>query len=695
FIGTAYNGHTFPGACAPLGLVQASPDTGNSSWRYCSGYNCEDARINMFSQTHLNGTGCGDLGDAAIMPIDASQKDGDFSSSFDKKSEFAEPAYYRVYLNDAKANVEITALNRTAFYKIRFDGENPMLVLDLQHGIISAEWISTYNAFDPVLNKVSPTLFTGGRKSKMWVERETFFAMSFSRPAASVEKLPIKNGGEKSARYAFKFDFPKGSPKILDLKISLSTTSEEGAIKNLKAEADGVDFEKAKAKTQKSWRDILEKIKIDADAETKTNFYTCLYHAFIQPNNIADADGAYRGADGKISKSQSKKYYSTFSLWDTFRAANSLYCLLAPAESEIFADSMLRHFEVAGRLPIWTLWGRENYCMIGNHAIPVLAEYAAKGIKIDIGRALNACVSTSNAENMLPYINCGYFPLDKTPRASAAKTLEHSYDDHCVALLARLNGDFKTAEIFDKRAQSYKNIFDRETGFMRGKDSAGKWREPFDEFKYPQAGGCGRDYVEANAIQYSWHVLQDPQELIKMHGGNEIFAKRLNALFEAPEKIEGAGFAADATGLIGQYAHGNEPSHHIAYLFALAGAPERTQELAREICGRFYRAKPDGLCGNDDCGQMSAWYVFSALGFYPLSPADAEYVLGAPQVKSAKIKLPNGKTLFVKAKNFSAANKYVKSAKLNGKPVSQKITHSDILKGGTLSFEMSASPERK
>ncbi|MBO7521810.1 MAG: GH92 family glycosyl hydrolase, partial [Opitutales bacterium] len=627
-IGTAYNGHALVGACAPFGMVQASPDTGNSAWKYCSGYNYDDNKIYRFSQTHLNGTGVADLGDAAIMPFLKDNKTENYRSSFDKSNEKAQVAHYSVYLNDAKAFVEATATEHVAIYRIIFDDpQNARLLFDNQYGIISGETVFTYNTTEGAVNFESANLIAGYRKSKMWVEREVYFAASFSANIKGKTQMPKIRGDEKSARYALEFDLPESGELIV--KIALSTTGIDGAKKNLQAEAADLGFEEAVRKTQAKWEKLLSQVEICACKDKKQNFYTALYRNFIQPNNIADVDGRYRGADGKVETSPKREYYSTFSLWDTFRASHPLYTILCPDKVEIFADSMLRHFDAFGRLPIWTLWGRENFCMIANHSIPVLAEANAKGINIDLRKALDAAVKTSDFGE--EYERLGYFPFDAKRGASVARTLECAYDDYCVWLLAKSAGRSDIAERFLARSKFYKNLFDKNTGFMRGRDSQGAWREPFDPFKFPNAGGCGRDYIEGNALQYSWHVNQDPDGLAELFGGKDKAADALEKLFSAPEEMEGAGFAADATGRIGQYAHGNEPSHHVAYFFALLDRPRRTQELVREIFDKFYLNKPDGLCGNDDCGQMSAWHVFGALGFYPFDPASAEYVLGAPQ----------------------------------------------------------------
>lgn len=688
FVGTAYHGHTFPGACAPFGLVQASPDTGFASWRYCSGYNFEDPKIIRFSQTHLSGTGCSDLGDAAIMPFsDRSKKDGYKSQ---KDAESASPAYYSVNLTDADCTVEVTAKEHSAFYKITAKADGVKLLLDLQHGVFSDQRKSQYPTISAGANFYAPNCVSGFRTSQMWVERESFFDIKFDRPVISKSEILPKNG-ETAPKYELDFGLKKGD--VLLVKIGISAVSEIGAKNNLAAEISDWDFSKVKSQTEKKWENILSKIDVKGSDVFKQNFYTSLYHLFIQPNNIADCDGTYKGADGKIAQAKCGKYYSTFSTWDTFRAAHSMYVLLSPDDVSDFANSMITHFEARNMLPIWTLWGKENYCMIGVHSIPVLAEAYFKGVKgFDANKALDAAIKTSSQNrrgfDYKQYEKLGYLPFDKS-RASVAITLETSYDDACIARLANALNRPEDAARFARRADFYKNLFDPQTGFMRGRDSNGNWRTPFSEFALPSSSDCGKDYIEGNALQYTWHVLQDAEGLMNLYGGKDEFAKRLEALFRQPKEVEGAGHAADVTGLIGQYAHGNEPSHHTIYLLSLAGRKDQAAKLIRQVFDSFYAPKPDGLCGNDDCGQMSAWFIFSALGFYPLDPASCEYILGAPQMQNAKINLPNGKIFEVRVKNFDPKNALVKSVKLNGKLLdSPKIKHSDIINGAILEFEM-------
>ena len=431
------------------------------------------------------------------------------------------------------------------------------------------------------------------------------------------------------------------------------------------------------------------------------SFYTALYHAFIQPNNIADVDGRYRGADGKVSVAESGEYYSTLSLWDTYRAANPLYTLIAPEKIDAMVATMVAHQRAAGFLPIWTLMGKDNQCMIGSHAVPVIVDAYLRGFRgFDPEAAYQAIRATLRErhadrvkENWDLLDAHGYYPNDIVKSESVARLLECAYDDWCAGVMAARLGHAEDAAFFQKRAGNWRNVLDPETGFMRGRDSKGAWRTPFSPFALGHDASRRNDFTEGNSWQWTWHVMQDPEGLIAALGGRDKALAKLLALFEQPEKTADSGFVLDATGLIGQYAHGNEPSHHVVYFFQFLGRGDRTAELVREIFDKFYLAKPDGLCGNDDCGQMSAWHVFSAMGFYPFSPCGGEYVLGAPQIPSVRISTGNGRTLAVWASGLSEKNKYVKSVTLNGKPVDGfKLRHADIVAGGELVFEMAARP---
>ncbi len=691
-IGNADNGHTFPGACVPFGLVQVSPESGTGSWRYCSGFNYDDDFIDGFTQTHLNGTGLPDLGDILLLPFcNELPSDSVYRSRFNKESQKASAGYYSVSLTDANVDVELTATPHTAFHKYVFKNGNPRILLDLQRGLInSMERLHTH-----VLNaNVSmPDNYTiiGYNEVTEWVQRQYFFVIKFDKPYAVKEELPMLEG-EKAKRFILSFDGTQGD--AVQAKVAISSVSVDGALASLAKENPDWSFQGVRKKAAVEWNELLSRAQVTGTEEEKTNFYTSMYHLFIQPNNIADTDGQYRGADDKVYTSPTGVYYSTFSLWDTYRAAHPLYTILSPERVDGMVQTMIDHYKVKGALPIWALWGKENYCMIGNHAIPVIVDAYLKGFRgFNVDDAYEAIKGSSMVSHLNSdwevYNQYGYYPFDLITVESISRTLESGYDDYCVAQMANALGKTEDYEYFKKRSDFYKNLFDPQTKLMRGKDSKGNWRSPFNPFLLSHASTSGGDYTEGNAWQYTWHVQHDIPGLIDLMGGKEIFASRIDSLFLLDDRIEGEGFVSDVTGLIGQYAHGNEPSHHVAYLYSYADRKDKTQALIRDIFDRFYLPKPDGLCGNDDCGQMSAWYLFSAMGFYPVNPAGGEYVLGAPQVEKVVLSLPDNKTFTVEAKGLSKDNKYVKSVTLNGAPVEGlSIHHKDIMKGGTLIFEM-------
>jgi predicted alpha-1,2-mannosidase len=702
FVGCSDNGHTFPGACCPFGLVQASPDTGNGKWQYCSGYMYDDTRIWGFSQSHLNGTGCPDLGDVSIQPFSGAARRPDYHSLYNKATQKAEPGYYAVNLDDFGVGVEVTAAPHVAFYRFQYKTQAPArMLLDLQYGIVGDMNAVQTHVQQSDVTVENRTMITGHNRTRFWVDRECFFAVTFDRPYTAIAELP-KAQGQKAPRYVLDFDVRPG--ETLQVKVALSSVSVEGAKKNLAAEVPGWGFDATRLAAKRAWNRLLARAEVlEGTPDQKANFYTSLYHLFIQPNNIADVDGQYRGADNKVAVAPAGVYYSTFSCWDTFRAAHPLYTILAPERVDGFVQTMLAHQKAKGCVPIWTLWGKENYCMIGTHSVPVIVDACLKGFKgFDREAALEA-VKASLRNNVDGYPKeqwdvldkYGYYPFDIIRGESVSRTLECSYDDWCAARLAQSLGKAEDAAFFGKRAMNYKNVFDKSVGFMRGKDTKGNWREPFSPFQLGHGGDTPSDYTEGNAWQYTWHVMQDPDGLIELLGGKDAFADKLDALFKQKSTVEGMGFVSDVSGLIGQYAHGNEPSHHTVYFFDFAGRPWRTQELVREVCDKFYLNKPDGLCGNDDCGQMSAWYVFSALGFYPFNPCGSGYVFGAPQIGKVRLSLPGGKTFTVTAENLSAANKYVQSVTLNGKPVDGfRIPHEAVMAGGDLVFVMGPAAKK-
>ena len=691
FIGAADNGHTFPGACRPFGMIQTSPVTGAVGWRYCSEYMYADSIIWGFTQTHLNGTGCMDLGDILVMPFTGERhRTWDaYRSSFSKTSENATPGYYTVTLDQAKVKAELTATTHAALHRYTYEqADSASILIDLQHGPAwnEKQYHSQVNSCE--VNWENDSTLTGHVNNKVWVDQDYYFVMQFSRPVIDHFELPMAET-EKGKRLVASFNIQPGEEVLM--KVALSTTGVEGAKANMAAEVPEWDFEGIRTAAKADWNSYLSRIEVEGTDEEKTNFYTSFYHALIQPNEISDVDGRYRNAADSVVNAIGGKFYSTFSLWDTYRAAHPFYTLMVPERVDGFINSLVDQAEVQGYLPIWGLWGKENFCMVANHGVSVVAEAYAKGFRgFDAERAFNAIKQTqtvshplkSNWENYMKY---GYFPTDLTEAESVSSTLESVYDDYAAADMAKRMGKTEDAAYFARRADFYKNLFDSSTQFMRPKKSDGTWKSPFNPSQIGHAESVGGDYTEGNAWQYTWHVQHDVPGLIALFGGEEPFLNKLDSLFTL--KLETT--QADVTGLIGQYAHGNEPSHHVTYLYALAGRPERTQELIREIFDTQYSPKPNGLCGNDDCGQMSAWYMFSAMGFYPVNPVSGEYVFGAPQLPEFVLHLADGKTFTIKAEGLSEANKYVKSITLNGEPYTKNfISHADIVKGGTLVYQM-------
>lgn len=713
-IGGSYRGHTFPGAACPFALVQASPDTGFCDWDHCSGYVWEDPYIYGFSHTHLSGTGCPDLEDVRLLPFQDDFPGTDphlWHLPKDGRTEKGVPGYYAVALTNAttKIGVELTATPRVGLQRYTFQPDKPAKVL------VDLQWVNAGDARGAVVafsNRLDAAgcALIGGRRTHAWLQRSVYWKIRFNRPWTSADKLPAADPREKGERWVLTFAADKAP---LEVRTALSTTDEAGAERNFALEADVLPeqtFDLARVAARLEWDAQLQRFEIPgATDEQRIAFATALYHLFIQPNNIADVSGSYRGGDGKVVSNASKPYYTGLSLWDTFRAAHPLYTLVVPERVPDFVRSMLAHDQAMGFLPVIPYFGWESHCMIGNHAVPVIVDAYRKGLMdpADVDRAFTAVTNSLTCTHTDPfgqakikedwalYDKHGYYPCDKILGESVSRTLECGFDDWCAAEFCKLLGRGDEA-FFRRRATYWKNVFDPSIGFVRGKDSQGKWRTPFDPFALGHGGDSVNDFTEGNAFQYTWHVLQDPAGLIAALGGNEAFVKKLDALFVQPEKTEGMGFVGDVTGLIGQYAHGNEPSHHVAYLYSLAGRVDRTAEVVREVCDRFYGIKPGDLCGNDDCGQMSAWYVFAAMGFYPVNPCSGEYVLGAPQFPAVKMKLgasEDAKTFRVVARNLSRTHKYVASATLNGRPVKGPILrHADIVRGGELVFEMTDKP---
>ena len=689
FIGNADNGHTFPGACLPFGLVQPSPVTGAYGWQYCSEYRYVDQRIWGFSQTHLNGTGCLDLGNILLMPVTARVQREDYRSDFDKRTETARPGYYAVHLDETGVKVELTAAEHVAYHRYTFEKVDSAAVLvDLQHGAAWSDKSYHSHVLACEVDRPDDHTIAGHIRASVWVEKDIYFVLKFNRPISRMAELPLAEG-ERGNRMLAHFDLQPG--EVVEAKVALSSASLEGARKNLQTELPGWNFEQTVQRADEIWNKYLSRIDVEGTKEQKTSFYTSFYHALIQPNNIADVDGSYRDAQGRLAKSANGVYYSTFSLWDTYRAAHPFYTLVLPEMVCPFVRSMLEHADAAGYLPVWTLWGKENYCMIGNHSIPVIVEAYVKGFRdFDVEKAF-AAIKRTQTEVHGPkskwdvYMKYGYYPTDKIDVESVSRTLESAYDDYAAAVMAKLLGKKADYKYFAERSDYYKNVFDKSTGFMRPRKSNGEWKTPFDPTALAHDADLGGDYTEGNAWQYTWHVQHDVPGLIKLMGGKKKFVQKLDSVFTL--RLEGK--LADVTGLVGQYAHGNEPSHHLAYLYTMAGAPERTQRLLRHIFDTQYLAKPDGLCGNDDCGQMSAWYIFAAMGFYPVDPVSATYIIGAPQMERVQLNLPGGKRFTVKAEGLSKEHLYVEEVYLNGKRYKKNfIRHEDIVKGGELVFKM-------
>jgi predicted alpha-1,2-mannosidase len=696
FIGTGGHGHTYPGATRPWGFVQLSPDTKTEGWDWCSGYHYSDSSIIGFSHTHLSGTGVGDLGDILVMPFYGKQETltwGNDKSSeghrsgFSHKDEVATPGYYRVLLKKSGIKAELTATSHVGFHKYTFprESEEAGIIVDVWHGIHSNK---------PFVGEVkieNDSTISGYRYSTGWAEvKKIFFVIRFSKKITSSgismyhkapRNIPLALSKEP-LRIVFNFNINAGESLLV--KVALSANSIEGAVQNLK-QISNWDFFNVKEEAKKEWNKYLSLIKVEGEKKQQEIFYTALYHNLVVPNRISDQDSTFFGPDLCRHKSASENYYSTFSLWDTFRATHPLYTILFPEKVSEFINTFIQHHEIYGYLPIWPLWGTETHTMIGNHAIPVIAEAHRKGIKgFDQRRAYKAMKETSLITHNNAYFDTiqkyGYLPNDRGSQ-TVSKTLEIAYDDWCVSEMAEALGEKEDAEFFRRRSLYFKNLFDASTGFMRGKNSHGAWTDDFN----PALTSYSGDYTEGNAWQYSFFVPHNIEGLIHLYGGKEKFTKKLDSLFTTESALQGE--VIDVTGLIGQYAHGNEPSHHIPYLFNYAGQPEKTQYYVRKILNEMYNNTPDGLIGNEDCGQMSAWYIFSAMGLYPVNPASGNYDLGSPVFKKVTLKLPDGKEFIILANDVNEKNRPVKKIKLNGKLYTELyISHKDIIKGGKLEF---------
>ena len=685
FIGTGGHGHTYPGATMPFGMMQLSPDTRLDGWDGCSGYHYSDAHIYGFSHTHLSGTGVSDYGDILLMPTNkqvfnngADGKEG-YKSKFSHDREIAAPGYYSVHLDDTDIDIELTVSKRSGIHKYTFpSAENQFVILDLLH---------RDKVLDANIEKISDTELVGYRFSEAWAtDQRLFFSIKTSHSFSDVLQSPPKKGMAGAQKIALNFINPNNEPVYI--KIGISAVDIEGAKKNLETEIGDKSFEQIKKVAQDIWEKQLEKIIIESEDTTyKTNFYTALYHTMIAPNIYQDVDGRYRGMDMKIHESKEHTHYTVFSLWDTYRAAHPLYTLIEQERTNDFIKTFIKKYEHGGIMPIWDLAGNYTGCMIGYHAVPVIADAYLKGIRdYDVDKAFEAMQHSATRDKLGldSYKKFGFIPVEKESE-SVSKTLEYAYDDWTIAQIAKSLGKKKAYKTYIERAQHYKNVFDPESQFMRGR-FRNTWFAPFDPYE------VNFNYTEANSWQYSFYVPQDISGFIKLLGGKEMLENQLDTLFVAKHETSGRD-QVDITGLIGQYAHGNEPSHHMAYLYNFVNKPSKTQEKVHQILTELYTNAPDGISGNEDCGQMSAWYVLSSLGFYSVTPASNEYIIGTPLFDRATINLESGKAFTIIANNLSKENIYIASAVLNGRnyPYSY-LKHSDIMKGGSLTFEMTNTP---
>lgn len=729
-IGTERMGHTYPGATVPFGMVQLSPETDSVSYElngkynpkvyeYCAGYQYEDKTITGFSHTHFSGTGHSDLGDFLVMPTVGAVKlnpgtvdkpGSGYRSRFSHQNEVSQAGYYKVKLDDYNVQAEMTASTRVGFHQYTFpQSDQAHIVLDLTAGIYNYpdKNVWTY------VHVVNDTLVTGFRQTNGWAKnRVLYFAMRFSKPFVShgfrnesprqvyrgfwgkfnqTRNFP-EIAGQRIKAY---FDFKTNDGEKVKIKMALSPVSMDGALANMQAEVPGWSFEQTKAAAQQQWENELHKIEIQSNSRTtKENFYTAVYHTLINPTIYMDTDGQYKGLDQNVHTAKGFTNYTTFSLWDTYRALHPLFNIIAPERNNDMVKSMLAHYEQSPEhmLPVWSNSGNENWCMSGYHSVSVIADAIVKGntAGIDVNKALEACVTTARKrdyEGIGYYIDKGYIP-DERNGVSVSSTLEYAYDDWCIAQLAKKLNRQDIYQEFSKRAQNYRNVYDKASGFMRPRLENGTFRAKFDPLTT-----IGQGFIEGNAWNYTLFAPQDPKGLIEIMGGNKRFVPYLDSLFtmHLPDKFFEETEDITRDGIIGNYVHGNEPSHHVAYLYNWTNQPWKTQERVRMILPKMYKPTPDGLGGNDDTGQMSAWFIFTNLGFYPVSPGNDEYALGSPAVNGAVVRLQNGKTFTVTVKNQGDKNVYVQKVLLNGKPLTGlSIKHADIMNGGELTFYMSS-----
>lgn len=731
-IGTEKMGHTYPGATVPFGAVQLSPETDTLSYevggkyngdvyKYCAGYKYEDKTITGFSHTHFSGTGHSDLGDFLIMPTQgklqlnpgmASNPKGGYRSAFSHANEVAEAGYYKVKLDDDNITAELTSTTRVGMHQYTFPkSDQSHIILDLMAGIYNYDEKTVWT----YVRVVNDTLLTGYRQTNGWGRTRTvYFAMSFSKPFKSYGRKSYdakqayrgfwgkfnqdqnfpEIAGKKLKMY---FDFDTQEGEKIKIKFALSPVSQDNALQNMRTEISGWDFEKVKDQAQATWNKELNKIQITSSNNNKINFYTALYHAFINPTTYTDVNGEYKGLDQGVHKADGFTNYTTFSLWDTYRALHPFFNIMQPSRSNDMVKSMMAHYDQSSlhMLPIWSHYANDNWCMSGYHSVSVISDAIIKGTyNGDPNKALDACIATAkhrDYEGIGYYMDLGYIPAEKSG-VSVSNTLEYSYDDWAIAQLAKKLNRMDVYDEFIKRSGNWKNNYDKSIGFMRPKLADGTFKKAFDAKDTE-----GQGFIEGNSWNYSFFVPHDPTALIEMMGGKAKFAKRLDTLFTMHLPDEFFAHTEDITreGIIGGYVHGNEPAHHIAYLYNWTDQPWKTQAQIRHILNMQYKPTADGLGGNDDCGQMSAWYMFSSLGFYPVSPGSDVYALGSPSVNNAVLNLENGKTFTVEAIKQSDKNVYVAKVLLNGKELSTPfIKHSDLTNGGKLTFYMSSTPKK-
>lgn len=692
-IGTDFTGNTYPGAQVPFGMVQLSPDNGLPGWDRISGYYYPDSTIAGFSHTHLSGTGAGDLYDISFMPVTNPYKTGaeplGIYSSFSHNDESASAGYYRVLLKDYNINVELTATERCGIQRYTFPEAESSIFLNLKKAM---NWDFTADSHIEIVDSCT---IRGYRHSWGWSPKQyIYFQTRFSRPFDAFQldttAITTKDKGRIGTAAIARFDFKTKQNEEILVTTALSGTSMEAAARNLEAEAPKDDFDFYMKQAQENWTKELAKIEVTSDdADKKTIFYTAMYHAMLAPTIYSDVDGSYFGPDGQVHQAEGWTNYSTFSLWDTYRASHPLFTYLQPERVSDMIQCFLHFYEQNGALPLWNLYGWETDMMIGYHAVPVIVDAYLKGIgDFDQVKALEACVTTANRDDYRSigfYKEKGYVACDQE-NWSMSKTMEYAYDDYCIARMAEAMGEKEIADEFYRRSQNYRNVFNPETSFMQPRDSKGNFIPNYDPEAYIE------DICESNGWQYYWSVAHDIDGLIELTGGEARFAERLDSMFTY-ETTDKSKLPIFSTGMIGQYAHGNEPGHHVIYLYNRVKQPWKTQQYAAQVMHTLYKNTPDGICGNEDCGQMSSWYVFSAMGFYPVDPISGQYEIGSPIFPEVKMYLANGKTFVVRAENVSDENIYIQSVTVNGQPYNKSyITHEMIMQGDTIHFVMGNKP---